>query len=294
MRKRFFIALALSLFLIHLPLLFLVMKLDEWDFLRPIKQVQPKAVFVTLPPPRQLVDQPKPKASVKPKQARAESLHDVSVKEETVAAQPQKSAPVPPKPQAPVTPPKPLLPPPSNTQKPDPQPQPVQKNPISLKDALASVQSEKKAQEKQELKKFEPVRQTPVQDFKSGFYSAGGDYLPDYKVGNRTYVNALANPEIQYFIELKRKFQMTWNPRDVLRNDATLRKKGKIVTVLGVSVDADGGLKQVVLIQSSGNQPFDAEAYRTVRDSSPFSRPPVFLLKEEGLVNMAWTFVVYL
>lgn len=258
MRKRLIIALLLSLFLIHLPLLFLVYSLEDlgWSGRLPEKNLE--AIFVNLPKKLPLLDLPKPKRTERPKEAQAESLYDMTAKEEMVAVSPKKS-------------------------------------PLSLKDELLALKMQKEEQEKKELKRFENKSVMTPKQLKTGFFSAGGDFLPDYRVGNRTYVNALGNPNVQYFVELKRRFQMTWNPRPVLQREwEFVRRGGKISSVWGVSVDERGQITNLILITSSKSQGFDSEARRTIRDSSPFSRPPAYLLKEDRQIHMAWTFVVYL
>lgn len=287
MRKNFIIALLLSLLLIHLPLVVFIRSFGELGLFKRESVSKPDAVFVTLPQPREIVDLPKPKRSQKPDQARVQSAHDVSAKKETVAAtskpsqsrsvkKAESSASKAPSPKAPKKHPEPRL----------------ESRPVSLADALLVIQKEKDEKELKELKRFEKPEKMDLTSLQTSF-SSGGDFLPDYKVGSRTYVNALGNPHIQYFIELKRKFRMTWNPGSVLQHEPDLRKKGEVTTVFGVSVNNDGKISRLILLKSSGSSGFDAEAKRTIRDSSPFSRPPVFLLKEEKELHMAWTFVVY-
>lgn len=265
MRKRLIIALLLSFFLIHLPLLFLVYSLDDLGLGRHSSEKHPEAVFVNLPKNLPLVDQPRPRQSQRPKEAPAQSTHDVAVKEETVAPSPQKQV------------------------------EQHAEKPLSLKDALSVLKTEQEQKEKKDLLRFDSKSTTAQKQLKTRFFSAGGDFLPDYKMGSRTYVNALANPNIQYFVELKRRFQMTWNPRPVLQREWQLVKRGgKVSSVWGVSVNEAGHITGLILVTTSGSQGFDNEARRTIHDSSPFSRPPAYLLKEDRQIHMAWTFVVYL
>lgn len=120
------------------------------------------------------------------------------------------------------------------------------------------------------------------------------DFLPDYKWGNRTYINTLAQPNMAYFVELKRKYRLTWNPAPILRGHANEISRGKISVVLGVSVNSRGELADLVVIRSSGYYDYDQEGKRTIRSSSPYSAPAANLLGADHLLHMAWTFVVYL
>jgi len=122
------------------------------------------------------------------------------------------------------------------------------------------------------------------------------DFFPDFKKGKHTYLNVMRFPEIQYFVRLKRVFKLTFDPLTGLK-EAYLNNqitRGKIETVLGVSVDANGNLAEAFVFRSSGVDRYDQEALRTIRASAPFSTPPFKLLDEEGLVRMSWTFTVYL
>lgn len=122
------------------------------------------------------------------------------------------------------------------------------------------------------------------------------DYYPDFRRGRHTYLNVLRFPDIQYFVRLKRAFKMTFNPIPSLREAYVQNRivEGKIETVLGVSIDAQGNLDEIFVVKGSGISEFDAETLRTIRVSSPFSAPPTKLLDGDGLVRMSWTFTVYL
>ncbi len=124
--------------------------------------------------------------------------------------------------------------------------------------------------------------------------ASGGDYFPDYKVGGHTYLNTLANPNIAYYVELKRRFRNTFNPVPALQGHLNAISRGQISVVLGVTVDRSGNLANLIVIRSSGLESYDREGLRTVRSSSPFTTPPPNLLEADGQLRMAWTFIVYL
>jgi len=122
------------------------------------------------------------------------------------------------------------------------------------------------------------------------------DFFPDYKLGDRTYLNVLRYPDVDYFVRMKRQFKMTFNPSPVLRqyfstNRVTL---GSVEVALAVTVDKNGNLAELFILKSSGIPQYDAEAMRTVRASSPFATPPERFVAEDGLLRMSWTFTVYL
>ena len=164
----------------------------------------------------------------------------------------------------------------------------------SMQDELAALQHDQKLKEQRSLQRFDSTKNVVLP---TNFDDTGGspdDFIPEYKVGGRTYVNALANPLIAYYVELKRKFKLTWNPIPPLRNQLTSTSRGQVQVVWGLTVDAAGQVTDVELIQGSGLSQYDAEARRTMQVSAPFSRPPLTLLTPDQHVYMAWTFVVYL
>lgn len=268
--KKLFFALFLSLFLIHVPVFLLLQNLDLGKRLFEAEQQRPQIVMVDLRENLPIVDIPEPKSQEKPKQASAQSVYDSSVKEETAALPTQSQSP-----SRPV------------------ESTPEKLPPKTLEEALSFLKEEQKQKERQDLAQFEP-KKTPDLSMLKMEFGASGDYLPNYKLGNRTYINAEANPHVAYFVELKRKFRLSWNPGSALRQNRSGLEKGQIETVWGVSVDEKGKITGLILLRQSGNTAFDYEARRTISASSPFSSPPIPLLEKDGQLHMAWTFVVYL
>lgn len=120
------------------------------------------------------------------------------------------------------------------------------------------------------------------------------DFYPDYKHGEHTYLNVLRYPEVEYFVRLKRMFKMTWNPTPVLQRELTSVSRGSVSVVMAVSVNRTGNIAELFVLKSSGLAGYDNEALRTIRASSPFSSPPNKFLKDDGMLRMSWTFIVYL
>lgn len=285
-RKALILALLLSLLFIHLPLIYFIASHDFSQSHDSIFQDKNETVvMVNLKPPStpaEIADITQPKVEKVPQKASVYSKYNSSVQEETVAEKTtsQKN----PGQQAPQTVPysEPTLIKPQQ----------------SLQDELKQIQMEQKQVEKQKYAKlYETTKddlaswQTPIP---GGISGSNDDFLPSYKVGNRTYLNALANPSIFYFVELKRKFRLAFNPEPSLRYNLDKISQGQMAVIWGVSVDSRGKLKDLILIRSSGFSDYDQEARRTISVSAPFSQPPAHLLEQDGLLNMAWTFVVHL
>lgn len=126
--------------------------------------------------------------------------------------------------------------------------------------------------------------------------SGGGDFFPDVKLGDHTYLNVLRYPDVSYFVRLKRVFRTTFNPVPSLRNYFMSNQvaRGSVEVVMAVAVDKTGGLSELFVLRSSGIPGYDQEAMRTVRASSPFSKPPDKFLAKDDTLRMMWTFTVYL
>lgn len=300
------IALILSVLLVHVPLFLLLVffggRVSEESAADLLKK---NAIIVDLKNASDLpvVDIAKPRKREKPDKASAQALYDSKVARETTSSgrKPQPGPAVKNAKPAATSSAMPLPPrtpdvkrdvtkhlPPHNAA--ESQAPPTK---AGLQDELKALKNQQRAKEIQEFKKFESKTAmfAPPTNFNGG---GGGEFLPDYKIGDRTYVNALANPQIAYYVELKRKFKLTWNPVPALRAQINQITKGKVTVVMGVSLDASGKLAGLQMIRGSGLSAYDAEARRTVKASAPFSKPPSSILQKDGQVHMAWTFVVYL
>ncbi len=240
--------------LIHL--LFLIFFWKNIDLFNN-RTLPPNPVWVELKKeiPQRIADIPKPAKEEIPDQPSAQALYNQKVKEETV------------------------------------NPTVSQKEPSVEEQKTVSPKNKKLDDLKPTFDELYGMKPLPVQQSPSSF---NDDYFPDYQVGGRTYLNTLANPNIAYFVELKRRFKNTFNPVPSIRRNLNEISRGKIEVVLGVSVNGRGELADLVVIRSSGLEDYDREGVRTVRASSPFSAPPSNLLQPDGLIHMAWTFVVYL
>jgi len=128
------------------------------------------------------------------------------------------------------------------------------------------------------------------------FDSFAHDFFPNVKIGDKTYLNTAAFPDVQYFTQLKRIFRMRFNPAPPLRQHFAGNRVvvGTINCSMAVTVSPDGRLKELFVVKSSGIPGYDEEALRTVRESAPFSSPPQKVLDKDGILRMNWNFITYL
>ncbi len=122
------------------------------------------------------------------------------------------------------------------------------------------------------------------------------DFMPHVKIGDKTYLNALAFPDVQYFARLKRVFRMRFDPSPPLRHHFAGNRVvvGKVTVTMAMSVNPGGQLKDLFVVKSSGIPSYDQEALRTIRESSPFSAPPQKVCDKDGMLRMTWNFITYL
>lgn len=235
--------------------------------------------------PQRIADIPKPKKEEVPDKASAQALYNQKVAQETVSAR----APSPSTKKGGGTPEKQK----KVAKKETPKKKKATQKKLKTKEELYAIR--KPTPPAPKTKQIPSPRMPGIPSESPGpSPSFNDDYFPNYKIGNRTYLNTLSNPNIRYFVELKRKFKLTFNPVPALRGRINEISRGKIDVVLGVSVDRNGRLADLIVIRSSGIQSYDSEGIRTVRSSAPFSAPPANLLKKDGMIHMAWTFIVYL
>lgn len=288
-RKALILALLISFLFIHLPLIFFIASHDFAQNRDSLLHKNETVIMLNLKPPSaptEIADITKPKVEKVPEKASVYAKYNSSVQQETVAQKkPTQQKPTP------------TLPTPQTTPYSEPT---LIKPQQSLQDELKQIQMEQKQIEKQKYARLYENKtakndlstwQTPLRGEVLG---NNDDFLPSYKIGNHTYLNALANPNIFYFVELKRKFRLAFNPEPSLRANLDKISRGQMAVIWGVSVNAQGKLADLILIRSSGLTDYDQEARRTISVSAPFSRPPAHLLEHDGLLNMAWTFVVHL
>jgi TonB family protein len=69
---------------------------------------------------------------------------------------------------------------------------------------------------------------------------------------------------------------------------------GKVNVTMAVTVNPNGQLSELFVVQSSGIPAYDQEALQTIRESSPFSAPPKNVVDKDGMLRMTWSFITYL
>lgn len=119
------------------------------------------------------------------------------------------------------------------------------------------------------------------------------DALEDVEEGEGTFLNSREFKYASFFNRLKRGVSHYWNPvlhlryRDPSGNIYGHRTR---VTVLSVTLAADGSLKDVAVERSSGVDFLDDAALLAFRQAQPFPNPPAGLIGNDGDVRFPFGF----
>jgi len=173
----------------------------------------------------------------------------------------------------------------------------LQLKPSDFKDLIGDQgKGDKKKGIKDDRKPLDLAALPRRQDFSGPGDRFVHDFMPHVKIGDKTYLNTQAFPDVQYFTRLKRIFRLRFNPRDPLISHFRQNRVvvGKVNVTMAMEVSASGQLTRLFVLKSSGIPGYDREALRTVRQSAPFSAPPTKVLSKDGKLRMTWHFTTYL
>ncbi|PZR17709.1 MAG: energy transducer TonB [Archangium gephyra] len=127
--------------------------------------------------------------------------------------------------------------------------------------------------------------------------AAPNDYLKDTDEGDGTYLNTRQWKYASFFNRVKQSINQHWNPGDQLR----LRDpSGQIYggrdryTILAVTLDQNGRLKDAYVEKSSGLDFLDLEAVKAFERAQPFPNPPPGLLAQDSTVKFQFGFMLEL
>jgi TonB family protein len=123
------------------------------------------------------------------------------------------------------------------------------------------------------------------------------DYLEKVEEGEGTFLNAKEFKYASFFNRLKQGVSQYWRPMDeFLRRDPTGNIYGNKtrVTILSVTLRADGHLKQLAVAQSSGLDFLDHEAELAFQKAEPFLNPPKGLVNAQGDIHFPFGFYLQL
>lgn len=112
------------------------------------------------------------------------------------------------------------------------------------------------------------------------------DRLPDVEEGEGTFLNARRFKYASFFNRVHRGVSNSWRPmHEYRRRDPRGQVYGRAtrVTVLSVTLNANGDLRELGVAQSSGLDFLDLEAIAAFKRAEPFPNPPAGLLENETI-----------
>ncbi|MBI5509955.1 MAG: energy transducer TonB [Deltaproteobacteria bacterium] len=121
------------------------------------------------------------------------------------------------------------------------------------------------------------------------------DHLEGLDEGEGTFLNSREFKFASYFNRMKRGVSQHWDPiSEYRRRDPTGNIYGfrARVTVVNVTLDRDGALKDVEVTQTSGIDFLDREAISAFRRAAPFPNPPRALVGDGGNFTFPFGFHV--
>lgn len=123
--------------------------------------------------------------------------------------------------------------------------------------------------------------------------AAANDHLKDVEEGDQTFLNTQEWKYAGFFNRVKQSVGTQWSPATTLhRRDPSGDIYGHRdrYTLLSVTLDADGALKDVRITKSCGVDFLDQEAVRAFQRAQPFPNPPPGLLASDQAVHFQFGF----
>lgn len=121
------------------------------------------------------------------------------------------------------------------------------------------------------------------------------DALLDTEEGDSLKLNSRRFSYMDFFNRVRDRVRDQWGPGEVYRQrDPTGRLLGvqDRLTVLQVTLDADGQLRKVVTVKRSGADFLDREARRAFEAAAPFVNPPAGLVEDDGMIRFQFGFLL--
>jgi TonB family protein len=127
--------------------------------------------------------------------------------------------------------------------------------------------------------------------------AAANDHLQDLAEGDGTYLNTREWRFASFFNRVKQSVGQQWTPQSQLRlRDPTgnIYSGRDRYTLLSVTLDHDGRLKDAFVERSSGLDFLDLEAVKAFERAQPFPNPPPALLATDSTIRFQFGFFLEL
>jgi len=124
------------------------------------------------------------------------------------------------------------------------------------------------------------------------------DYIDGVKESERTALNTREYIFFGYFQRIRERLDLAWTStlrarlEKLYRRGRRLASEQDLKTRTWVTLDAQGKVVRVRLIEESGVLDLDEAAVAAFNDAGPFPNPPKGLINEQGQIELHWDFVL--
>lgn len=129
--------------------------------------------------------------------------------------------------------------------------------------------------------------------------SATDDFILGAEIGPMTILNSQEFKYFSYYDRIKEQITETWRPlvrKAIKLVKSNPKKYGALevryyTTKLEVKLNSKGELLEIIIAETSGQDPFDQASVQAFKKSAPFSGPPKELIKD-GKFTLIWRLTV--
>lgn len=141
--------------------------------------------------------------------------------------------------------------------------------------------------------RFDPRLSVPSETFARLLGGPAPDHLDGVDEGDGTFLNTREFKYATYFNRIKQAVSSTWAPQqalDLRDPNRTMYAFKDRVTLLAVTLDDAGGVKDLAVQRSSGVDFLDRTAIDAFKKAQPFSNPPPGLVDGRGEIRFTFGF----
>jgi protein TonB len=128
--------------------------------------------------------------------------------------------------------------------------------------------------------------------------SASNDWLKDVKESDRTLLNTKEFVYFSYYRRIRERLEVAWNSKlrstldSYVYGSRHLANDHNYVTGLNITLDRNGKIIGVQVLQRSGARDLDDAAVGAFNDAGPFPDPPAGLIDQNGQIQIRWDFIL--
>ena len=145
---------------------------------------------------------------------------------------------------------------------------------------------------------FSPEDKVENQAAFVGEESQSSDYLDTITKGNQNLLSTREFRFYTYFNRIRTQLQQYWEPSiqtrlyKLLRSGRSVASAGPRTTKILITLDNQGVLVGVQVLEDSGVRDLDEAAIEAFREAAPLPNPPAGIMEKDGTVKIRWDFVL--